>query len=374
VESTVPLVINADDIPALLNQLLNFGFTPDQSRKAVEFLSNASPFTSNLLSTLSPLEACIEYLVLHVPECDLPQRFMPSINSSNPFITGAHSGTADLKKRWLEERMVKEGGWPSHIVKNALEVNPFLVNDQASLVSHLGRRLLGVDDDIVADDGEGQEEVNADEIESLGGSFVEPGHLVVPLPMSPFKLHMFLPSKNLVSSDGPPMYISSDSVPAYIRLHLLAIILKYASESVKEPHESFLGVCVRIIEECWVNIEDNGPPNVSEVLRCLVLRRKSAFEESDISPVPSTKKEVTERRQRRGDNRTGGQIKDELEAVRRQDKYRELLVMRGRLPAFSAKDNFLSTLEKNRVVVVVGETGSRPSFYHYEHLTYSFQF
>jgi len=33
------------------------------------------------------------------------------------------------------------------------------------------------------------------------------------------------------------------------------------------------------------------------------------------------------------------------------------MVGRKRLPAFSAKDQFLGLLESNRVVVVVGETG-----------------
>jgi hypothetical protein len=284
---------------------------------------------------------------------------MPSINSSNPFIIGAHSGTVDLKERWLEAKMVKEGGWPSHIVKDALDSSPSLADNQASLVAVLDQSLLGESDDVVATYSEEDEKVDLNELESMGGSFAEPGHLVVPLPFSPFKLHMFLSPENLIPPRGPPMYISSDSVPAYIRLHLLTSVLKIADGSLMDPGESFLCACMRIIEEGWVHIEDNGPPNVSEVLHHLVLQRNSVSEEPEIVRVPVPKMGMMKHhRQRRSDDRTDGQVKKDFEAVCKETKYRELLALRGKLPAFSSKDNFLSTLEKNRVVVVVGETGS----------------
>ena len=75
-----------------------------QARDAVAFMSIPSPLASNLLRVSSPREACIEYLVLHIPEVDLPPRFLPEMNSSNPFITSMHSGQEDIKKRWIEER------------------------------------------------------------------------------------------------------------------------------------------------------------------------------------------------------------------------------------------------------------------------------
>ncbi|EEB93547.1 hypothetical protein MPER_07778, partial [Moniliophthora perniciosa FA553] len=78
-------------------QLLQLGFKAPQARNATQFLSTSS-MTANLMKSLSPLEASIEYLILNVPECDLPERFLPSSNTSNPFITSAHSGADDLKK------------------------------------------------------------------------------------------------------------------------------------------------------------------------------------------------------------------------------------------------------------------------------------
>ena len=100
-------------------QLGHLGFSNAQARDAISFLTQSSALASNLLGSLPSLEAAIEYLVLNVPECDLPQRFLPSTNSSNPFITSAHSGSDDLKRRWIEDRAVKEAGWPAHVVKDS---------------------------------------------------------------------------------------------------------------------------------------------------------------------------------------------------------------------------------------------------------------
>ena len=115
-----PSVLGVEDVPGVQQQLATLGFSAAQSRNATTALTQPSPLSASLLSTLSPLQACLEYLVLHVPECDLPLRFLPTANSSNPFISSAHSGTEDLKRRWMEEKAVKEGGWPAHVVRECM--------------------------------------------------------------------------------------------------------------------------------------------------------------------------------------------------------------------------------------------------------------
>jgi hypothetical protein len=358
VEDFVPHIITDNDVPSLLKKLGTLGFKPDQSQKAVDFLSKPSPLAYSLFDTLSPLEACIQYLILHVPECDLPERFMPSINSSNPFVTGGHSGDDDIKKRWIEDKMVKEGGWPSHVVKTAIEQDPSLAEDQRLLTINLCSRLLGNDAALEASDGNA-EDVDSEELDSLGGKYAEPGHLIIPLPIAPFKLHIFLSAGQISPLNRPAVYISSDSVPSYIRLHILTRLLSSAADgTLVDQDETFLGACMRVIEEGWVDIEVTGPPDVSDVLHHLMPRRKlSAVDvEARVAPIPV--KEVRKGRlQQRGENRSDAQIKEQFEALCRQQKFNEILAARQKLPAFFVKDHFLSTLEKNRVVVVVGETG-----------------
>ena len=101
------LTLSEAQAPDLTKQLQTLGFTTPQSRKAITYLSTPSPFAAQLLRFSNPLSALIEYLVLHVPECDLPPRFLPSNNSSNPFVMGAHGKKDDIALRWVEDRAVK---------------------------------------------------------------------------------------------------------------------------------------------------------------------------------------------------------------------------------------------------------------------------
>lgn len=65
-EGALPAVISEADVPQILQQLVQIGFKPPQAKSAIEFLSQPSPLTQNLLRTSAPLEACIEYCKLRV--------------------------------------------------------------------------------------------------------------------------------------------------------------------------------------------------------------------------------------------------------------------------------------------------------------------
>jgi ATP-dependent RNA helicase DHX57 len=66
-----------------------------------------------------------------------------------------------------------------------------------------------------------------------------------------------------------------------------------------------------------------------------------------------------QRRGRGGDRdpRTDTEVQRDFEKICKSDKYVQLLTTRQRLPSFASKDQFLSMLDRSRVVVVVGETG-----------------
>ncbi|KAG6873855.1 hypothetical protein C0995_010467 [Termitomyces sp. Mi166 len=353
-------VLDEVDASKVTEQLGHLGFKPVQARKAVSFLSQPSRLASILLDSANPLEACIEYLVLSLPECDLPQRFLPTMNSSNAFITSAHSGTDDLKKRWIEDKAVREAGWPAHAVKACTAIPTLLFNWDLLMVA-LGRRLIG---DEWAQTSENEVdntppfEINADEVEAMGGSISDIGELVIPLFSTSIQIHILTSSeKAYPRANFAPMYITSTSAPAYVRLHLLScLLLEMKSKNFLESGEGFCMAVMRVLEAGWAKIEDNGPPDMSVVLVHFI---------PQVQPVAVFTPEVpraTPRAGRRGassrrDLRSDQQIKDEFEATCRQEKYLEMSSARRKLPAFSAKEDFLKRLERNRVVVVVGETG-----------------
>ena len=360
----IPSVLGQDGAPKILQQLGHLGFKPAQSRSAVTFLSEPSALTSNLLGSLSPLEASIEYLVLHVPECDLPERFLPSSNSSNPFITSTHSGTDDLKKRWIEDKAIKEAGWPAHIVKQCTS-DQRLLESWELLIAALGKKLIGEDPHAFSTPQNPTKfDIDKEEVEALGAQYVDSSQLVMPLFSAPVKLHILISSDESYPNTGyPPMYITSTSVPAYIRLHLLSqILLAIQADGLVEPGEGFCMAAMRFLEDQWATIEDSGPPDISEVLRHLILRPPTPSL-PDVDPtIPTPEASVSGQSRRRPgevrrDDRSDKQIRDEFETLCGSDKYAEMLAARTRLPTFAAKDDFLKKLEQSRVIVVVGETG-----------------
>lgn len=363
------MIITEDNVPIIVRQLEDLGFKKSQARDAIAFLSEPSPLVSNLLRASSPLEASIEYLVLHIPEVDLPQRFLPENNSSNPFVTRIHEGQEDIKKRWIEERAIKEAGWPAHIVHECTAESR-LLEEWALLIAALNRRLVGepwLDVVMQPDDGDEEERMTEEEIESMGASYADDHTftLVMPLLIAPVLLHFVVPpgySYNR-SSRPPPMYVTSLSVPAYVRLHLLAKLLEAFEQGIiKESAESICVSAIQVLEEHWAVIEDQGPPNMDDVLKHLDLPQE--VQDIKAAPIVNVPSKSMSSKARNGsssvgrDSRSDAEVIQEFGAMRQDERYEKMHATRRRLPAFASKDDLLAMLEQSRVVVVVGETGS----------------
>lgn len=337
-----------------------------QVQSAISYLSAPTPLGSHLLGSLAPLEACIEYLLLHIAETDLPRRFFPSDNSSNPFVVSGHSGSDNLKQRWIEDLAIKEAGFPTHVVKE-YTADPSLAEDLVLLISALSRRLIGKDTRELfkasasfLSSCRGIRD-RTDEVEALGAHFVDSCHIVMPLFSGPVQLHVVLPPDTCNDRSLPAVYIGSQSVPPYIRLHLLARLLCAAErEDFIGPGEGFLIAAMRVLEDHWAEIETNGPPDMSTIVEHLITPRTPLQIPDPPYDGPSDKEK---RRAMRGnstymyDGRSDDQVKQEFESICQTKVYAGMLASRQRLPAFSAKDQFLSVLDKHRAVVVVGETG-----------------
>lgn len=359
-------VLPAEVVPAVTQQLGHLGFKPDQIRNALDFLSKPSPLGSNLLNSMSPLEACIEHLVLHLPECDLPKRFLPEINSSNPFIVSGHSGSDDLEKRWVEDKIIKEAGFPAHTVKECTAA-PLSVKNMDLLVASLDHRLIGEgvdvqanpDDIMLANVVDGLRS-NSDEVEALGAHFIDTNHVSMPLFSAPVELHVLLPScSNHSFHNYPPVYITSKSVPPYMRLHLLSRLLQeMKQDGFIEAGEGFLMAAMRVLEEQWARAQSDGSPDASEVLQFLIPSPPSLPNiQPTVLQLGHNENVVRHKMPRRGDSRSNAEVKKDFERLCQSQAYAAMLAARQRLPAFAAMDEFLSLLERNRVIVVVGETG-----------------
>ncbi len=294
------------------------GFSSIQVQNAINFLTKPSALTANLLAVSTPLEAAIEYLILHVPECDLPQRFLPSKNSSNPFVTSLHSGSDDLKRRWIEEKATKEAGFPANVVKECM-TDTKSSDDEASLIVSLGKRLLGEDDGFSesAPDSSSPYDIESTEIEAYGATFRTKSELVLPLFSAPIQVHIFVSTDSQPAYPRPdfiPVYLSSETVPAYVRLHLLSQLLHGAKlDTFLESGEGFCLAVMRLLEDEWEKMESEGRPDISLVLQHLLPRHDNVAVNN--APEPDVLSELGGVRRQRTkliDRRSSAQIRDEL--------------------------------------------------------------
>ncbi|KAF9015717.1 P-loop containing nucleoside triphosphate hydrolase protein [Cyathus striatus] len=357
----VPTSLSEEDSLALSRQLNDLGFSPAQIRNATEFLSSSSSLASILLRTLSRLEAAIEFLILNVPECDLPRRFLPANNSSNPFVTGAYSGSDNLKRRWIEDKAVKVAGWPIHLVKECIDISQDIPIWEKLLVT-LGRRLIGEDLEDETPTSTTHFPVDTDEFAALGAELLEPGHFAMPLFTAPVTLHILFPSNHSIDPSFTPVYITSASVPPYIRLHLLSKLFRaLRSGNFLEPGEGFCMAAMRILEGEWAVIEEVGPPQISAVLQHILPHSEEPAgddTETSASMTIGTVRTKKNDERRTYDARSNEQIKLDFETSRQNIRcFESILSNRKSLPAFAAQEVFLRLLENSRIVVVVGETG-----------------
>jgi ATP-dependent RNA helicase DHX57 len=307
------------------------GFPSILVQKAIKFLTKPSAIIANLLAVSTPLEAAIEYLVLHVPECDLPQRFLPTKNSSNSFVTSLHSGSDDLKRRWIEEKATKEAGYPANVVKECMN-DTGSSDGGASLIASLGKRLLG-DDDEFSESLPGSAspyDIEPTELEAYGAKFVTKSELVMPLFSAPIQVHIFVSADSHPAYPRPdfiPVYLSSETVPAYVRLHLLSRLLHGAKlDTFIESGEGFCLAVMRLLEDEWEKMESESRPDISLVLQHLLPRHENVAVNN--APEPDILSELggisRKRRTKLIDERTSTQIRDEFLSLRQKEEVGDL--------------------------------------------------
>ncbi|WWC60817.1 uncharacterized protein I303_103393 [Kwoniella dejecticola CBS 10117] len=403
--STAPSGVNTPslDLASLQTQLTNLGFRSTHITSALSALSaaNARLHSSSSstkdplvlsLSILSPLEAAIEWLLLHLPEDDLPPRYRPS-SSSADFITGASAtsgGKSALVKGWLVDKLVKQAGFP----RKAVEIVLAQKQRESVVLDILGRRLCGWE---ANEDGWGVEEYgdgwSADEAATeerkitrdeeimaleavLGDRYqqISPTEAIIDIEYETtadsIQLHVLFDDHSPYPSPQhpahpPSFFISSETLPAYIRLHLHAQLLRAFRDPDRHDLTSVLEagsggavlIMVEYLESTLAEVLET-PPDVGEVTKHLVPKVDDVISSKSSTPVKRKQKQSRETYKRKEPTA------EEEEAVRKKQKsmfddpaYSPMLADRKKLPAWKERENITSALESNRVLVVVGETG-----------------
>ncbi|KAK4689764.1 ATP-dependent RNA helicase DHX57, partial [Tremellales sp. Uapishka_1] len=401
--STLPSGVStpALDLAPLQTQLMTLSFRPSHITSALSALSAAharlhssSSSTSDplvlSLSILSPLEAAIEWLLLHLPEDDLPLRYRPSTSSSD-FITGAsttNGGQSALLKRWVVDKFVKEAGFPRKAVEIVLDTE----ERQSVALDLLGRRLCGWEKD---DEGWGVEEYtawsgeeaaraerdNARQEELLALEAVL-GDRYTHVSETELKVNIVSESTpndvvlNCLFDDASPypspqyptnppsFYLTSSTLPSYMRLHLHALLLRQFRDPERHDLTSVLesgagGAILSMVESLESLLDEvvGNPPDVGEVTQYLVPKVEDAL------PAAKAASRKVAKRSREAPRKRIPSLEEQELAKKKQKSmldspaYASIIKDRQSLPAWKERERITAALEKDRVMVVVGETG-----------------
>lgn len=384
--------LNTDSIQT---QLTTLGFRPAHIASCLSALTAANErlHTSGAanndplvlsLSILSPLEAAIEWLLLHLPEDDLPVRYRPT-SSSQDMVTGAAKGGQNqLVRGWLVDKLVRKAGFPRAAVEAAVAVE----ERESLALEYLGRRLCGWDEDAgwgletltPADPDEERDILRDEEVLALeallGERFREEAgkegarELAISVASAPddLTLHVVFDSASPYPSAQyptrpPAFYLTSNTLPAYMRLALHADMLRQfrgdRHDLVGMLEAGSGGVVLSMVEHLETSLPDvvANPPNVADVTKHLV-PRPDDDEPEEKRTAPQKEKKT------RGKRKHRAATAEQHEAARQQQKrmmadpaYEEMMRVRRSLPAWKERENICTALESNRVLVVVGETG-----------------
>ncbi|GAA5938485.1 uncharacterized protein JCM15063_005331 [Sporobolomyces koalae] len=388
---------------ALETELVTTGFRIGHVHRGLK-LSRATrtPHESLRNSVLS-------HLHLIVPESDLPAAYRGSKPADATIRNATSKDSTELGRVWKAEKIAKDVGTPVEWVENVMKMDG-VEQSEDKVLDVLVRRLMGSEardaglseDDLVAvwrqrqDLSEEEEEElrqrRSDELVGLEGMFgsrfrrlSQDGGCEILIPTSrtdKVSLKIVFHSASLYPSPTdtddpsqlphlPTFFVASPTLPPYIRLNLLSLLAQQFLPSSEAHGETWMelvrggyggvvGEMIAFLEE-HVRQAIDHPPDERDVLARLraTSSRASTATEHDASRTIKAAQTQRKRQVRREPTAAEhASIKADFEKLCSTPGYQKMLDQRKRLPAWSMKEQIVSLIKRERVVIVCGETGS----------------
>ncbi|ETN41859.1 uncharacterized protein HMPREF1541_03798 [Cyphellophora europaea CBS 101466] len=325
-------------------ELTASGFRAAHVREALEYVGSR--------------EEAFEWLLIHVPEDDLPPWTLPSTYSAGVSLASTNP-TKDAKIRRLAR-----AGYSGNLCSQALRDNDdneleALEALQSSLVppgiSEATEAFLDID--------VWEEEMTA--LEAIQGeNFVlhGPGACSIkiqqPQPSST-TIHFYKPQSGYPDRSVPIIAIDAP-IPAHVRLSALRQCLNYAWNTL--IGDQMLYALIEWLEANLSNVLANPGKLIDIDVEATDLGLKQVAEnakseaKSKISP-PQRLPTRTSAKDRRND----AEIKQAWEARQRTDAQQQMLKSRQALPAWNRRAEVVDAIKSKQVTLITGETGSGKS-------------
>ncbi|KAI5461181.1 P-loop containing nucleoside triphosphate hydrolase protein [Mariannaea sp. PMI_226] len=330
---------------AIVNELSKLGFRRSHAEEAVGYCKDR--------------EETLEWLLIHVPEDDLPPWALPE-----SYAAGVSVGATDLRREAIIKRL-SQSGYSVELVTKVLDEQGGNEDETAETLQNLlFLRPSDVSDDSAdfLDMGSPQEQWE-DEVGSLesmyGDGFSREGDKVIKIKLDGVKNGQQGVVETFLQVRRPATYPSNlilsifAALPSYIKLSVVRKALEYMDESLRdEPMKIFL--VMDWVQQNINNIIEN-PGKLVEI---------SAVSSAASEAKPAAAIGGGSRPQRHAKPLRWIESKQSREQwLRRQQSpaLKEMIAKRQNLPAWHKCDTIIRTVEENHVTIISGETGSGKS-------------
>ncbi|WPG99513.1 Hypothetical protein R9X50_00232800 [Acrodontium crateriforme] len=327
------------DARIIIDDLSNIGFRRSHVEEASEICRDR--------------EECLEWLLIHVPEDDLPKWALPE-----NYLAGVSLASGDLKREGKVKRLAA-AGYAQEVCSDALDASG---GDENKAAEFLQGRL--VDQDV---QGTGVDEPDAntwdDELATLSAIYGErfTNHnricsilLELQTPAKkPILLRARPPGEGYPNS-LPILSIEAD-LPAYMRLSILKTCLIFVMNNLFGEQMLF-SIVDWLEREIPAIIERPGQLNeIASVVstsaetsgKSMTLPSRAKRQPKSISWTPDT---------------TGSmRVLDDWTKKQQTEDQQRMLQVRKNLPAWRLQDAIISSVTQNQVTIISGETGSGKS-------------
>jgi ATP-dependent RNA helicase DHX57 len=305
-------------------------------------------------------EEIIEWLLIHVPEDDLPPWSLPE-----NYIAGVSMASSNLKREAMIKRLAA-AGYARDLCEEHLDQNK---EDERRTALSLQNQLLGLSHEQSLSNEverstieEWEEDIWTEEQTVLasifGDRFSQGSNEKFAITLQPLgvdtsvEVQMQKPSNDYPNSI--PILTIQGKLPAYIRLSI-------AKQALVHAQETLLG------EQMIFNLVDWLEQNVAEIIAdpgrlsavsCATVAgetssvRRAARASRKVIPMPV---DWNPKSQKSKD------VKEHWRAKQSNPAYQTLLAQRKSLPAWQVQEDIVDAVNNNRVTIISGETGSGKS-------------
>ena len=336
----------------VIDEFVNMGFRRSHVEEATEECKDK--------------EETLEWLLVYVPEDDLPSFVLPEGYSA-----GVSLASRDLAREHKIKQLASVG-YPADLCSRVLDAEG---GDELAAAEFLQDTLIhGLNSDLprtvaaAAQDGvDNGDEVWEEEQTTLHAVFGDRYSLLSPrmceirdeeessLP-GPVSFRFQRPFAHYPASP-PVISIQAPNIPAYIRLSAIR-------QAVQHAHDYFLG------EPSIYNILDWLQTNMPNIMENPGKLRDISTETSRSSSAPGTSSNIPIRRSRgtmprvadrKPDSEKSVAIRKAWESRQSTQEQRNMTRQREALPAWNAQAAIIQAVNSNQVTIIVGETGSGKS-------------